>query len=176
MRCGLAGILILALSPVALASQSVPRPPLAFFTGFGIENGEPHYAPGLLFGARFAPYVGTRFGVRFDLAYQAFGSFGTYVTSCPVGGCTAGTGDRVKIFSASSHLAIFRRSGFAWTAGVGLYGIVESPHDGSYTRPGWNFGFSAPFGRAMFFEARYHGLVGRQTTRGFTSASLGIGF
>ena len=174
-RC-LFALLVLALSPVALASQSRPPRPFAFFGGFGIENGEPEYAPGLLFGARFAPYVGTRFGVRFDLAYQAFGRFGTHVTSCPVGGCTAGTGDRVKIFSASSHLAIFRRSGFAWTAGVGLYGIIESPHDGSYTRPGWNVGFSAPFGHAMFFEARYHGLVGRQTTRGFTSVSLGVGF
>ena len=173
MQRRLFALLVLALSPVALASQS------AVFAGFGIENGEPEYLPGFQLGGRFSPYVGAHFGVRVDLAYQAFVRMGTsvtYGTSCPLGGCTPRTGDAVKLFSASTHLAIFRRSGFAWTAGVGLYGIIESPHDGSYTRPGWNFGFSAPFGRAMFFEVRYHGLVGRQTTRGFTSASLGVGF
>jgi hypothetical protein len=170
MHRRLVALLVLALSPVALASQS------AVFAGFGIENGEPEYAPGLQLGGRFSPYVGAHFGVRVDLAFQTFVRVGTYATSCPFGGCVQRTGDAVKIFSANSHLAIFRRSGFAWTAGVGLYGIIESPHDGAYTRPGWNVGFSAPLGRAMFFEARYHGLVGRQTTRGFTSASLGVGF
>jgi hypothetical protein len=65
----------------------------------------------------------------------------------------------------------------AWVLGLGLYGAVETPHDGSYIRPGWNFGFTtSSMSAPLFFELRLHGMTGRQRTRGFTLLTIGARF
>lgn len=167
--------MLLLMLPADLSAQSIPERPVSLLAAFGLEYGEAEYGPGLGVGARFAAYRGSWLAIRLDLSYDAFGRVGTYATFCPVPGCPSSTGDRVKILSGGAHLAFLRHSGFAWTAGTGVYHLFETPYDGSYTRPGWNFGFTTSMDRSVYFDMRYHGLIGpRRTTRGFTLFALGI--
>jgi hypothetical protein len=164
----------LLLVPVDAVAQSTHQGSVALLGGLGLESGDDVYGPGVQIGARFVAHGRQSFDVRIEATYQAFGKAGTQsVQSCPLA-CPTTTGDRIKILSVNANAAWHAAGWPAAVLGVGLYGALETPHDGQYARLGWSLGLSSSTTRRGFFEMRYHGLPGRQVTRGFTTCTVGI--
>ena len=172
-------VVILLLLPAQLIAQSTPHR-LSLLAGFGFQNGEDNYGPGLHFGGRIIPYRASRLELRFELDYATFGQMGTQVSApvpgpCPAPGCPSATGDRIKVLGTNADLALLRSSGFSWSMGIGLYHYFETPHDGPYSVAGWNVGFTTPMRRSFYFDMRYHILVNPRTMLSALLLSLGIG-
>lgn len=157
----------LLLAPAVAVGQSV-------IGGFGFERGEAHYGPGLHLGTRLTPYERRQFALRADLSYAVFPRWGVEATIC-ANPCRPRTGETLKVVGAGATAAFILGGGFAWSAGADIYRFIETANDGSYARPAWNAGFTGPLTRRLYFDMRYHGLIGpRKTTRGFTEVLLEV--
>jgi len=164
-------IIALPIAPVA-AQISTPRP-FGFFSGVTLERGEPRSGVGLQLGGALAVGLTSRLGVQFDATYHTFmrsGGVTYYNTPClpPSAGSPA----------CGLKYAEQRATGaaFYWLAGLGLYNVLESPSDGSYTRLGWNVGGGFRLRRSLFLDVRYDQLIQPKTTRSLVPISFGVRF
>jgi hypothetical protein len=166
-------LIALLVAPLDVAAQSAQRS-VVLLGGVGLEAGDDSYGPGVQVGARFVALGRPSFDVRVDATYQAFGKAGTETVALCTSTCPTTTGDRIKIVSLNAN-AVWHPGGWpAALLGVGVYGALETPHDNQYARLGWSLGLTSSTTRRAFFEMRYHGLPGRQVTRGFTMVTVGI--
>ena len=181
-------IIALPIAPVA-AQISTPRP-FGFFSGVTLERGEPRSGVGLQLGGALAVGLTSRLGVQFDATYHTFmrsGGVTYYNTPClppsagsPACGTIVTSKPSLTIASTSVGLkyAEQRATGaaFYWLAGLGLYNVLESPSDGSYTRLGWNVGGGFRLRRSLFLDVRYDQLIQPKTTRSLVPISFGVRF
>ena len=173
---------LLGLAPFALIAQdsSVSAPasthPFSLFGGLSVQRGEPHYGLGFQVGARYIAWTARRLTLRFDISYQHFSyQYPPESPPCPPPGCPPPAKD-IKALSSNISAVLGDASVIALTAGLGLHSVVQSPHDGSFFRPGWNFGLSAPMGRSVYLDVQYLGLIGPETMDGFIPVTLGVRF
>ena len=181
VRSLIIGLVCVTLLPAAAGAQR-----FGVSGGFSRQTGEVNHDWGTTIGMTAAWRPAQRVGARFDLTYHHVGVAGTVIYSncfAPGPGCgpfPTRTGNSLNVVSATAAVVIEEhpraRGSFYWTAGVGAYAVTESPYDGAYARPGWNFGGGARVNDKIFFDVRYHQLIQPTTFRYIVPVTVGFHF
>jgi hypothetical protein len=151
--------------------------------GLSFQGGERDYIGGPNVGMTLSLRPAARFGARFDLNYHHITKWVTITYDCfiPEGcGQPTLTGDALDLVTATAAVVLVEHphndKTFYWTAGLGVYGVTESPYDGAYARPGWNVGGGFSLGKNVFVDVRYHQLIRPATFRHLVPLTFGVRF
>lgn len=175
MVCRLVVVFLFVTLPDLAAAQSSHQRRFALSGGVVFEAGDEEVETGVRVGSALTLVSRPNRAMRLDASYQIFGR-GAYATIGCGGSIPCPTGEALRVLQLGVTLAFFDSNGMAFTAGTGLYDMLETPFDGSYVAPGWSIGFYAPIGRAGFLELGWHGIVGPGATAGLVPFSLGLRF
>jgi hypothetical protein len=163
----------LALTPATAAAQ--------VFSGIAFERGDPAHRVGVQLGGTLGVDLTSRLALRFDATYVAFGKTpdASYLVPClppssgsPACGPVRVSGSRLLLASGTVNLRFMEqrdRNALYWIAGVGLYTISNDA-----SRFGWNVGGGLRLSRSVFFDLRYHQLIGARTTHSLIPVSFGF--
>lgn len=147
------------------------------FGGTALESGEQQVTLGVRIGSAFAVLSRAQRAIRLEASFQHFPFHPQ--ESPPCGGpirCPPPAGSALQVIHGGVTMAVYGRSGLAFTVGTGVYAAIRSIHDGSYVRPGFSFGIDAPVGAAGYLEVGWHGLIAQQRTVGFVPFGFGVRF
>ena len=167
-------VLLAVPLPDFIAAQSSPQRRFALSGGVVFETGDENVEAGARVASALTLVSRPNRAIRLDASYQIFG-FDLTLVGCG-GAVHCPTGKALRVLQIGVTLAFFDSNGLAFTAGTGVYDMLETPFDDSYLAPGWSIGFNAPIGRAGFLELGWHGIVGPGATEGLIPFSLGLRF